>query len=690
MRGREPAYLFVEVKAPNTFDTDKTFIEGQLFELALLETKNGPVKYLVYYSIDHDLRDRIIIVDAEKYPTYERWQESGSVTLDHLPRDYGEAIRSRYMNIEIDREADNSSRPLNRNMDSDAFVALRRRLHNALWGGGSMSYNDIFSNLIKLFLVKIYDEETTTLGDAYRFQIHFRGDQPETPEEVFSRLNEIYNECRKEYLGYSDQEIKESVGIDREKLSPSKAAYVVESLQGISLRDNKHSNETDVLGAFFEGIVSDGFKQDKGQFFTHHNIVKFMIDTLELRGLARGLVSGVESRAKPRLPYICDPSCGSGTFLIGAMKAITLELEEVKKTGKPSFKTREFLASRCPDYSPNIWARDFIYGVEPHADLAMTTKVNMVLHGDGNINVFRRDGLLSFAAYSAREKTSALSAFQRVHLGELRSVFPDIRDYELNEQYDVVITNPPFSMDLDQDTRRTLAGRFLFASKSNSESLFVERWYQLLRPGGRLAAVMPDSFFDNKEDISARIFLYRFFDIKAVVSLPMLAFQPFTPTKTSILFAVKKTPQEAAAFDKAWNATYETAKAHVDALRAWKFSGLIGNEVKIAINYCLVGHVSADELTISSTDQLVETYRSTLEECIGNIPWLLFMKTIGEIGDTRFAIAHAEQIGFKRSKRKGEVPRPNELFDDPNSVTTSALHPNYPRIADYLRENIQW
>jgi type I restriction enzyme M protein len=83
----------------------------------------------------------------------------------------------------------------------------------------------------------------------------------------------------------------------------------------------------------------------------------------------------------------------------------------------------------------------------------------------------------------------------------------------------------------------------------------------LLRPGGRLGVVLPDSVFDTNENLYIRLFLYRFFFIKAVVSLPQICFQPYTPTKTSLLFAVKKKTAEVAEWDATWReATNEYAK----------------------------------------------------------------------------------------------------------------------------------
>lgn len=200
---------------------------------------------------------------------------------------------------------------------------------------------------------------------------------------------------------------------------------------------------------------------------------------------------------------------------------------------------------------------------------------------------------------------------------------------------------------------------------------------------------MPDSFFDNKEDLDIRVFIYRFFKIKAVVSLPMLAFQPFTPTKTTILFAEKKTEEQVAEFDAAWNEAFESAKDHLLALRAWNFEGPISKGTETAIRFCLAPFHEAQELG-SPVEDLAETFHSTLAECLSSLPWLLFAKTIDKIGDTQFAVAHAEQIGFKRSKRKGEMPRPNDLFADDKALPSANVHPDHPRISDFLRSAMTW
>ena len=93
---------------------------------------------------------------------------------------------------------------------------------------------------------------------------------------------------------------------------------------------------------------------------------------------------------------------------------------------------------------------------------------------------------------------------------------------------------------------------FIFGNKKNSENLFVERWYQILKPNGRFGVVLPESVFDTTENKYIRLFIYKYFKVKAVISLPQLTFEPFTSTKTSLLFAQKKTETEIDKWNELW------------------------------------------------------------------------------------------------------------------------------------------
>jgi len=422
---------------------------------------------------------------------------------------------------------------------------LRKNLHNVLWGGGGADDNDIFSSLVNIILAKIQDESEKEEGEEYDFQIRtFKdGESFESNEELFERINELYKRALKQRLNITDEaKLKKSFVIDENKLSLNKLKYAVAELERLSFVDGKNSiNGKDILGDFFEGIIREGFKQTKGQFFTHINIVKFLLWGLQLDKLA------IERVNKDlEIPYLIDPSAGSGTFLIEYMKFIT---ENIKRRFKDKLAKKRDVEDKfhqwfMPDHRENKWAQNFIYGVEINFNLGTATKVNMILHGDGSTNVFVKDGLLPFKFYDKETAPNFLKQYEQD-----RGYF----DKEVNGQFDVIITNPPFSVDLDNETKKNVKKEFVFGDKKNSENLFVERWYQLLKPNGRFGVVLPESVFDTTENKYIRLFIYKYFKVKAVVSLPQLTFEPFTSTKTSLLFAQKKTKAEIAKWDKLWS-----------------------------------------------------------------------------------------------------------------------------------------
>jgi type I restriction enzyme M protein len=553
-------FMLVECKTPDKFDKEKNeAIQHQLFAIAKQEINgNKKPKYLVLYTINienGEVADRAIIIDFEQYQTYEDWKEAGEPSLDEIPTDYHIAKKYTYANI--DKPDPNSGlKPLRKDYTLADFEKLRLDLHNKLWAGGEADYNDIFYHLIKIMLVRIYDELYTAEGEPYKFQIFYKNDKPETPEELAQRLEQMYKDALRDLLNYDDEEIKKIPFIELDKFTYEKLFYVVQKLQEISLTENTHSKEEDVLGLFFESILQNEFKQSKGQYFTHKNIVRFLIYALELDKLTIDKLN----QTYPHFPYIIDPAAGSGTFLIEAMKIITKEVLKNKDKLKMTRSLKEKIIKDLED--PNRkhhWAEDYIYGIEPNARLGLATKVNMILHGDGNMNIFIEDGLMPFKIngkpfYTRKWKGKDIGLLAE---SEQTSIYPK----PINARFDVVISNPPFSMEIEaMRSHDYIKDTFVFYDKKNSENLFIERWFQLLAPKGRLGVVLPESVFDTKENLYIRNFLYKYFKIKAIISLPKEAFEPYTSTKVSLLIAERKTDEEIEKWEEKWRECSEEYK----------------------------------------------------------------------------------------------------------------------------------
>lgn len=532
--GEANPFLIAELKSPQEYEAYlETSIRTQLFNLAAVENQGrDTIQYLVYhtrYWENNTLQEKTVCIDYSKYPSFDDWDSAGRPNLRVIPESYGVVrvptfVREGDVDLRIDVQRDELQR-------------IRKDLHNILWGGGNYQ-NELFFNLVGLFLVKIYDEKETVEGKPYDFQVFFEDEEEEAADAIYERINDLYFQALSEYLDYSKADLKKTKDI---VFDPSKVKYVVEALQGISFTTSRF----DVIGDFFEGIVRGEFKQSKGQYLTHTNLIEFMIEGIELSDLAINLIND-----EKRLPFIIDPACGSGAFLIESMKRITPAVLSNPDKIKQSSAVQEFVKGSFPEFRTNSWAREFIYGIEINGDLAAATKVNMVGHGDGSASIEAKDSLIPFERFS----------LGKLHISKASSVYP----HQVNEQFDVVLSNPPFSVTVDRDTAKEFpksyvrGDQILRSLKEKGEKeiatelLFIERWYQLLREYGRLAVVLPESVFDTSSTRDMRIFLFKYFWIVAIVSLTDDAFAPYTTTKTNILFAQKKPTSEVKAWDKEW------------------------------------------------------------------------------------------------------------------------------------------
>jgi type I restriction enzyme M protein len=696
------AFLYIELKTPREYDKNQDeIIENQLFKLASQEIGEGrKVKYLVLYSleiVEEAIKDKCILIDYEKFNSFESWREVRNFA-DELPKDYGQARKEPYVK--------SGKKDLEKKFTPEQFDGIRKNLHNVLWGGGGTDDNDIFSSLVNIILAKIQDESETKNGEEYDFQVfsYKNGEDFETNERLFDRINKLYRKALKKKLNLTDeQKLKQNFVVDTNKFSLGKLKHTVSELEKFSFIDGKSSfNGKDILGDFFEGIVREGFKQTKGQFFTHINIVRFLLWGLQLDKLAIEKVNNEQE-----LPYLIDPAAGSGTFLIEYMKFITENLKRRFKSKLEETKEIEdkFQEWFLPDDKENKWARNFIYGVEINFNLGTAAKVNMILHGDGSTNIFVEDGLLPFRYYDKGAEPNFLKNYEKDW---------NYFNKEVNGKFDVVVSNPPFSVNLDNEAKRHLKDEFIFGEKRNSENLFIERWYQLLKPNGRLGVVLPESVFDTTENKHIRLFIYKYFEIKAVVSLPQLTFQTFTSTKTSLLFARKKTKKEIEEWDKIWS-EYSKEWRHLkkrceNLLKVYlkgegrnKFPSIKNliesKEKKILVrmlkNYLEEGDekLSGEEIIKKYQKELAELnkYDNDTKDYFESVnTWWVFGEVAKKLNYQIF-LAEVENIGYKRTKRSEKITI-NELFrtDDQGKVLLIEEDGVIETALDHLRKKTEW
>ena len=113
------------------------------------------------------------------------------------------------------------------------------------------------------------------------------------------------------------------------------------------------------------------------------------------------------------------------------------------------------------------------------------------------------------------------------------------------------MANPPFAGDIKQSDmlapyelahkRAKDGGQGKLESAVGRDLLFIERNLDFLRPGGRMAIVLPDGLLQNISNGSIRFWIRSKANVLGVVSIPQEAFIPYgTGIKTSLLLLQKR------------------------------------------------------------------------------------------------------------------------------------------------------
>lgn len=717
----EDPYLFIEVKRPQKYTSSMDrAIEDQLFKPVKEVTRFNNAKYLIYVSIftpsfDEDFPIKFISIDYDRYKTltdarsiFRTWvNDSRPIAFTDIPTNYGEALIVDYV-----KGSDND---LNENLNKREIKAKWKAIWDKIWGG-TVEDNRKFGEFNKLLLAKIYDERKKKVGETYDFQIKHVTGVPQSPKLVFHHIDSLYKLAFKKYLGKNeDREIKIE-GLDNKVLDENVIYDIVKILQDISLANNVYKN-IDILGEFYETVIRDAFKQTKGLYLTSPNVVLTIIAGLRIEDVVeKTLVDGNNGDHRFKLPYIIDPSCGTGTFLLWVMKYITEYVIENKTRIKQLGEDVErFVNINFSDDSPNNWARDYIYGIEKESILATASQINMILHGDGSTNIYNTDGLLNFSKY--REELGTIGTNNMLFHDTIKK---DDKIYTKDtiEVFDIIISNPPFSATLGDSVKGQIEDTFELVG-GDSESLFFERYYQLLKQKGRIGIVLPEAFFSVDDYKRERQFLYKHFNIKAIVSLPNTVFSPHTTTLTSLLFAQKKANTEEISYNQLWTNHKNNFKREFDKIKLLinKVSktrrnkeenfnvreklNAINRETEISFDGMVRYPVFTDEYVEDEDNWQV--MRNKMKSAIQDIEdWYILNKISSDINIT-FKNIKVENIGYKKGK-KGAKEKPNDLFlayvgegenrskvlNIENTTININIEDDEDTVVGYLRRHIRW
>ena len=272
----------------------------------------------------------------------------------------------------------------------------------------------------------------------------------------------------------------------------------------------------EVLSKAFQIFRTSALKSGEGQYLTPLRIIRPAVMALE-----------ITSKDK-----VVDPACGTGGFLIEAL--------------------RQVAANEFPDEAEawNLvkWANDNLYGVDKDDIGIKLTRAEMVAMRDGSTHALMGDAV---RVNLWAKKYSKLA-------DELGSNDTD----HVYEGFSVVVTNPPFGEDLKvsaSDCRDAGYTISLAASRSPGKYadleiglVYLELAYRLLRAGGRVGIILPETYFFSKKYCWLPSWLKKRLRLRGMLNIPMEAFEEFCRAKTNFYIfensksATKTTPRSLA------------------------------------------------------------------------------------------------------------------------------------------------
>ncbi|MBP5501972.1 MAG: N-6 DNA methylase [Bacteroidales bacterium] len=423
----------------------------------------------------------------------------------------------------------------------DEFAKVLFICHNIIRNNDKLSPEAAFDEICKILFLKIINPQLLSLNE-------------------FGNYQHLFDISKEKFAKYNLFEINEEI-----KIREISFKQIVKELETINLSVTKD----DVKGFAFEKLLGRTFRGELGQFFTPRNIVDFMVEVLDPQ----------------EGELICDPCCGSGGFLINAFEYIR------EKQGEQFTNTE-----------------NFIYGTDANPRMARTAKMNMIIRGGDPSGIYHHDGLLNV-------------------------------DGIWDNRFDVILTNPPFGARVsnelvvagsdrftDEEKIKTYTGKYgqeyidaqkqvndhigmpilsLFKTGRDmncglTDVLFIERCLNLLKPGGRLGIVLPESVLNNQNLQPVRDYFESIAKIILIVSLPQDVFAASgTSIKTSLVFFKKFTDAERRQYDDIKEKAIHTIRTKYDsnlskAVENVEIRNIIKHEFKYPIVMSKIKSLSFD------------------------------------------------------------------------------------------------
>lgn len=387
----------------------------------------------------------------------------------------------------------------------DEFAKILWECHCHIRDNDKFDPTKAFDEIAKILFMKVYVERKLIKGEAdNKFTIEY---VKEAEKYNPNYLEWLFNETKKEFA-------KDQIFIDNEKIELKNATIykIIERLQIYNLSNTS----SDIKGVAFEKFLGQTFRGELGQFFTPRPIVEFMIE----------MINPQENEVS------CDPASGSGGFLIRIFSKVRELIQQdiikqyeaykqsiVKDINNITDIEAKKLTSKKNELEKQLetdtqgtrlfkLSNHCIYGTDANDRMARTSKMNMIMHGDGHGGIHHHDGLLNingifenrfdiiltnppFGSNVRKENTIRAEDAQTYLNNNGEVSYTEEKKEQIENYYKT------YGKETYQNAQRKILDNIgkpiasLFALKPNLESdktehLFINRCLDLLKPGGRM------------------------------------------------------------------------------------------------------------------------------------------------------------------------------------------------------------
>lgn len=397
-----------------------------------------------------------------------------------------------------------------------------RRCHNYIHGNEGLPKDAAFWQFLYLIFCKMYDEAINRSRKDRQF---WAG-----PKEQFDKSGQGQKAIKKRIMPLFEEVKRKYANIFRGGeeiiLSDRALAFIVAELAKYDFT----RTDVDAKGAAYQEIVGANLRGDRGQYFTPRGVVDLAVKMINPRPHER----------------VLDPACGTGGFLVYTLAHMMTYFRAEANIDPDSESTDDFeiVSKQLREYAQNM-----VFGADFDPFLIKASQMNMVMSGDGRGHLYNINSL----------------EFPDGHLNDVPRAAKEIPLATRREDLapDIIMTNPPFGADipitdpnilrpyeLAKKWERTEDGGWrntgIELNRVAPEVLFVERCLQWLKPGGRMAIVLPDGILGNPGTEYIRWWIMNQAWVLASVDLPVEVFivEANVNILTSLLFLKKKTKQE--------------------------------------------------------------------------------------------------------------------------------------------------